>query len=368
MRFRPTFLTAVLVAIGLAACGIASTPLPTPEKARPAAAGTEETAFPAAATGLKGSGSTFVKPIMDKWVAEYAKEYGNVTINYQGTGSGAGINQMTDKAVDFGCTDAVMKKDQLDKAKENGGDVVHIPLVMGGIVPAFNVPGVAELKLTGEVLAEIYLGKITKWDDAKIKADNPDAKLPNLDILVVTRADSSGSTNIFTEYLAKVSTDFKKDVGSGTTVKWPKGIKGSAEPQTSGVAGFVTKNAGAIGYVELFYALQNKIAFASVKNKEGKFVKANLESVTKAAEQSLKTIREDLRFSLTNAPGDESYPISGATWAVLYVKQPEDKGKELVAFLTWATHDGQKYCKDLDYASLPKGLVEKIDEKLKTIK
>ena len=366
MRFRPSFLTAMLVAVGLAAYGVAATPLPTPEKARPTT-GTEETAFPAA-TALKGSGSTFVKPIMDKWVAEYAKDHDTVSINYQGTGSGAGINQMTDKAVDFGCTDAVMKKEQLDKAKENGGDVVHIPLVMGGIVPAFNVPGVQELKLSGEVLAEIYLGKITKWNDAKIKADNPDAKLPDMDVLVVTRADSSGSTNIFTEYLTKVSPDFKKEVGSGTTVKWPRGIKGSAEPQTSGVAGFVTKNPGAIGYVELFYALQNKIAFASVKNKEGKFVKANLESITKAADASLKSIREDLRFSLTNAPGEESYPISGATWAVLYVNQPGDKSKDLVAFLTWATHHGQKYCKDLDYAGLPKGLVEKIDEKLKTIK
>jgi phosphate transport system substrate-binding protein len=261
-----------------------------------------------------------------------------------------------------------MKKEQFDKAGTVGGEVIHIPLVMGGIVPAFNLPGVDSLNLSGEVLAEIYLGKITKWNDAKIKADNPDVKLPDLDILVVKRADSSGSTNIFTDFLSKVSPDFKKDVGTGTTVKWPEGIKGSAEPQTSGVAGFVSKNKGAIGYIELFYALQNKIAFASVKNHEGKFVKANLESVTKAAENSLKNIRDDLRFSLTNAPGAESYPISGTTWAVLYVKQPEDKAKELVAFLTWVTHDGQKYCKDLDYAKLPDGLVKKIEAKLKEIK
>jgi phosphate ABC transporter phosphate-binding protein len=356
MRYGHVYLSAALVASGFV---IATAPT--------AEAVHVEAAFPAAVS-LKGSGSTFVKPIMDKWVAEFAKIDANATINYQPTGSGAGINQMTDKAVDFGCTDAVMKKEQLDKAGTVGGEVVHIPLVMGGIVPAFNIPGVDSLNLSGEVLAEIYLGKITKWNDAKIKADNPDAKLPDIDILVVTRADSSGSTNIFTDYLSKVSTDFKKDVGSGTTVKWPQGIKGSAEPQTSGVAGFVSQNKGAIGYIELFYALQNKIAYAGVKNREGKFVKASLESVTKAAENSLKTIRPDLRFSITNAPGAESYPISGTTWAVLYVKQPEDKAKELVAFLTWVTHDGQKYCKDLDYAPLPKGLVEKIDEKLKEIK
>jgi phosphate transport system substrate-binding protein len=353
------------VAASMAAC-IAAAPTTAPQRIRPTSS-TEETAF-AAAVNLKGSGSTFIKPIMDKWVAEYAKKNGNVAINYQGAGSGAGINQMTDKAVDFGCTDAVMKKEQLDKAKENGGEVIHIPLVMGGIVPAFNVPGVDKLNLSGETLAVIFLGKITKWDDAKIKADNPDAKLPAMDILVVTRADSSGSTNIFTEYLTKVSEEFKKEITPGTTVKWPKGIRGSSENQTSGVAGFVAKNPGSIGYIELFYALQNNITFAAVKNKEGKFIKASPESITKAAENSLKTIREDLRFSLTNAPGAESYPISGATWAVLYVKQPGDKSKELVDFLTWCTHDGQKYCKDLDYASLPKGLVEKVEEKLKTVK
>jgi phosphate transport system substrate-binding protein len=366
MRFRPPFLAAAVVTASLAACVVAATPSAAPEKVRPVGA-TEATSFPAA-TNLKGSGSTFIKPIMDKWVAEYAKKNNNVTINYQGAGSGAGINQMTDKAVDFGCTDAVMKKEQLDKAKEAGGEVLHIPLVLGAIVPAYNVPGVTDLNLSGEVLAQIYLGKITKWDDDKIKADNKDAKLPNMDILVVTRADSSGSTNIFTDFLSKVSPDFRETVGVGTTVKWPKGIKGSSEPQTSGVAGFVAKNAGAIGYIELFYALQNKISYAAVKNHEGKFVKANLESITKAADNSLKTIRDDLRFSLTNAAGAESYPISGATWAVLYTKPPDDHGKEVTAFLAWATHDGQKYCKDLDYAPLPKGLVEKIDEKLKTIK
>jgi phosphate transport system substrate-binding protein len=239
---------------------------------------------------------------------------------------------------------------------------------MGAVVPAYNVPGLDKLHLSGEVLADVFMGKITKWNDDKIKADNKDAKLPDLNILVVTRADSSGTTNIFTEYLTKVSTDFKTTVGAGTTVKWPKDLKGSAENGTSGVAGFVGKNPGSIGYIELTYAIQNKIAYAGVKNKEGKFITANLESVTKAADNSLKSIKDDLRFSLTNADGAESYPISGATWAVLYVNQADDKGKELAAFLGWVTHDGQKYCKDLDYAPLPDGLVKKIDEKLKTIK
>ena len=250
---------------------------------------------------LSGSGSSFVKPIMDKWVTEYSKLDKDVSINYQSTGSGAGINQMTDSSVDFGCSDAVMKKEQLDAAKAKGGEVIHIPLVMGAIVPAFNVPGVEQLNLSGDVLADIYLGKITKWNDPKIVSDNNDAKLTNLDILVAKRADSSGSTNIFTEFLSKVSPDFKVKVGSGTTVKWPEDVKGSAENQNSGVAGFVSKNAGAIGYIELYYALQNKITYAAVKNKEGKFVRANLESVTKAAENTLADVSDDLRFSLTNA-------------------------------------------------------------------
>jgi phosphate ABC transporter phosphate-binding protein len=356
MQSRLVFLTAAMFVAGLTACGMSATPQ----------AASEEGSFPA--IGLKSSGSTFVKPIMEKWIAEYKKVAADTTINYQGGGSGAGVNQMIDKSVDFGCTDAVMKKEQLDKAKDKGGEVVHIPLVLGAIVPAYNVPKVDKMNLSGDVLADIFLGKITKWNDAKIQADNPDAKLPDMNILVVTRADSSGSTNIFTEFLIKVNTDFKKEVGSGITVKWPKDLKGSAENGTSSVAGFIAKNPGAIGYIELTYALQNKIAFAAVKNKEGKFITASLESVTKAGDNALKAVRDDLRFSLTNAEGAESYPISGGTWAVLYVNQEGDKGKELAAFLNWVTHDGQKYCKDLDYAPLPERLVKKIEEKLKSIK
>ncbi len=315
---------------------------------------------------LRGGGSSFVKPIMDKWVAEYKKAKGG-TINYQPTASGAGVRSMTDRSVDFGCTDAFMTDEELKNARDakDGGEVLHIPLVMGGLVPAYNLPEADKpLNFTGEVLAKIYLGKITRWNDVEIKRHNPEVALPDKEIAPVHRSDSSGSTNIFTEYLSKVSEDWKP-IGFGTTVEWKVG---PGAEKTAGVAGFIKKNPYSLGYVELTYALQSDLKFGAVRNRAGQFVSASLPSVAKAAENSLgDKFPADLRYSITDAPGDGSYPISGTTWAVLYVNQPGEKAGQLADFFTWVVHDGQKYTEEKHYAPLPQGLVQRIDEKLKQI-
>lgn len=307
---------------------------------------------------LSGSGSTFIKPIMDKWIAEYTKARGG-RINYQSQGSGAGINQMTNKAVDFGCTDAFMKPDQRRTAKQKGGEVIHVPLAMGAIAIAYNLPGLAQpLNLTGEVLADIYLHKIEKWNDPRIAELNPKVELPNLNIAAIQRADASGSTAIFTEFLCKHSSEWEKTVGTGTKVNFPKG--GVAENQTAGVAGAISKSVGSIGYIELFYALQNKIPFAALKNSDGKFIEPSLESVSEAsaAMAKAKKIEDHLRYSLVDAPGANSYPLSGTTWAVLFVAQDDvGQANALKAFLTWILHDGQSYTKAMHYAPLPEEIV-----------
>jgi phosphate transport system substrate-binding protein len=316
---------------------------------------------------LRGAGSSFVKPIMERWVAEYTKAKGG-EINYQATGSTNGIKSMTEKSVDFGATDAFLADAALEKARtaKGGGDVIHIPLVMGGIVPAYNVEGIdKKINFTGQALADIYLGKITKWSELKTIYGNEGLPLPNKEIAVVARSDGSGSTNIFTDYLSKVSAEFKKDIGRGTSVKWPVG---SAENGTSGVAGFIKKTANSLGYVELTYALQNKIQYGAVANKAKKFVVANLETVGEAAKHALKeNLPEDFRFSITDAPGENSYPLAGTTWAVVYVKQPPATGRALIDFFTWVIHDGQSFAKGLDYAPLPEDLVPNVDVKIKTI-
>jgi phosphate transport system substrate-binding protein len=316
------------------------------------------TGTPAFGQALSGSGSTFIKPIMDKWIAEYTKANGG-TINYQSQGSGAGVRQMIDKAVDFGCTDAFMKKPQMDEAAKNGGDVVHVPLAMGAIAVAYNLPGVdKQLNFTGEVLADIFLGNIKRWNDPKLAAINDGVTLPDKEIATIHRADSSGSTAIFTEFLSKHSEDWKaRKIGVGTNVNWPVGV---GENHTAGVAGAITKSAGSIGYVELFYALQNKIPFGAIQNSTGKFVAPSLDSVSAAgaAKVAAKAVRPDLRYSLVDAPGDDSYPLSGTTWAVLYVNQGAAQAKALKSFLTWILHDGQTFAKGMDYAPLPKQLAD----------
>ncbi len=317
------------------------------------------------ATRLNGGGATFVYPMMSKWASEYEKARG-VQVNYQSIGSGGGIQQMTGKTFDFGCTDGPMNDEQLHKAGEVGGDVVHIPLVLGAVVPAYNLAEVKEpLTFSGPVLADIYLGKIRKWNDRALQDLNPKVRLPALDIGVVHRSDGSGTTYIWADYLAKVSAEWGKRVGVATSVDWPcgEGAKGN-----EGVSGRVKATPGALGYVELIYALQNDIPFGAVLNREKVAVTPDLKSVTAAADNALKDIPEDLRYSITDAPGKDSYPISGTDWAVIYVRQPADKGQAVVDFLRWCTHDGQQFCEGLKYARLPKGLVERLEKKLDAVR
>ena len=310
---------------------------------------------------INGGGSSFVNPMMSKWASAYEKAQ-KVQVNYQSLGSGAGIQQMIAKTIDFGCTDAPLNDEQLSKAKETGGDVVHIPLVMGAVVPIYNLEGIkVPLRFTGAVLADIYLEKIKKWSDPELAKLNPGVELPDKDILTVHRSDGSGTTYIWVDYLSKVSPGWKEKIGVGTSVNWPGGV---AAKGNEGVAGKVTQSPGGIGYVELIYARQNKITFGLVQNQEGQFIKPNLESVTAAAKGALIHIPEDLRYSLTDAPGKDSYPISGTVWAVIYVAQPADKGQAVVDYLRWVTHEGQQYAKDLDYARLPDELVQRLEKKL----
>jgi len=314
---------------------------------------------------LNAAGSTFVFPMMSKWSSEYDKAK-SVEVNYQSIGSGGGIQQMTEKTADFGCTDGPMTEKQLSLAKEKGGDVFHIPLCMGAVVPAYNLDEVKEpLIFSGPVLADIYLAKIKKWNDKAIQDLNPGVKLPDKEIGVVYRSEGSGTTYVWVDYLAKVSPEWKEKVGVSTSVKWPigEGAKGN-----EGVAGRVKSNPGSIGYIELTYALSNNIAFGHVKNKEGVPIKAELKSIQAAADNSLKNIPDDLRYSITDADGKDSYPISGTVWAVIYVNQPSDNGKHVVDFLRWITHDGQELTGPLNYVRLPKGLVERLEKKLDQVK
>ncbi len=310
---------------------------------------------------LEGAGSSFVDPMMQEWSSIYYKEK-NLQVNYQSTGSGAGINKMIGKEVDFGCSDAPLNPEQLDKAKSAGGDVLHIPLCMGGIVPAYNLPGIADLTFSGQVLMDIYLGKIKRWNDEAIQKLNPGQKLPDKEIAVAFRADSSGSTYIFTEYFTKINKQAWTP-GRNTAVKFPVG---TGQKNTAGVAGFVKNNEGAIGYVELIYALKSDITYGKVINASGKAIKADMKSVTAAA--ATAEIPDDLCYSITNTKGEDAYPIAGTVWALVFVKQPANKARPLADFLTWVTHDGQKHCEKLHYAALPKVLVEKIEAKLKQIK
>jgi phosphate transport system substrate-binding protein len=316
-------------------------------------------------SGLSSGGSTFVEPMMMHWSQVYGKDKG-VQINYTGGGSGKGISQMIDQTIDYGCTDAPMKPEQLEKAKAKNGDVIHIPLVMGGVVPAYNLKGIGKpINFDGPTLAGIFLGKITKWNDPALQKLNEGVELPATDIATVHRAEPSGTNYIFTDFLAKTSPEWQAQMGKGSTeVKWKTGAAESGNP---GVAGFIARTEGAIGYIELLYALKNKIDYGAVRNQAGKNVLASLESVTAAAQNGLNEVGEDLTFNLNNMPGEQSYPICGAVWAVMYVKQPPGKGKLIHDFLMWATHDGQQYAAEEKYASLPKGLQDKIAAKLKLL-
>jgi phosphate transport system substrate-binding protein len=313
---------------------------------------------------INGAGATFPNPIYQKWFAEYNKLHANVQINYQSLGSGAGIRQIQAQTVFFGATDGPMTNDQL---LQSPSKIIHLPTVLGAVVPIYNLPEVSgELKFTGPLLADIYLGKITKWNDPAIAKANPGVTLPGTDITVVHRSDGSGTSYIFNDYLAKVSPEWKQKVGVSTAVNWPSGVGGKGN---EGVSGLVKQSPGAIGYVELIYALQNKISYGTVQNASGEFAKASVESVTAAAAAAAAAMPKDFRVSITNAPGKGVYPISSFTWLLLY-ESPKDKaqGKIMVDFVKWALTDGQKFAPELGYAPLPAEVVKLELAALGTIK
>ena len=313
-------------------------------------------------TTLNGAGATFPNPMYQKWFSEYHKAHPDIQFNYQSIGSGGGIRQVLAQTVDFGASDGPMTDEQLAQAKTK---ILHIPTVLGAVVPAYNVPGVTgELKFTPEALAGIFLGKITTWNDPAIAKANPGVNLPNQTILVIHRSDGSGTTYIFTDYLSKVSPDWQSGPGKGTSVKWPVGLGGKGN---EGVAGMIRQMQGGIGYIELIYAVQNKIDYGSVRNAAGVFVKASLDSVTAAA-ASAKSMPADFRVSITNAPGKDAYPISSFTWLLIPEKSKEAaKGKILADFLTWMVDDGQKMTSELAYAPLPENVATKVKGAIKLV-
>lgn len=303
---------------------------------------------------INGAGATFPMPIYSKWIDEYAKARPNVRINYQSVGSGAGIQQVSKQTVFFGASDMPMTKEQMQAAP---GTLLHFPTVLGAVVPIYNIPNVtAELKFNGQVLADIYLGKITKWNDAALAKLNPGVTLPSTDITVVHRSDGSGTTYIWVDYLSKISPEFMKRVGVNSSVNWPAGVGGKGN---EGVSGLVRQTPGSIGYVELIYALQTKISYGPVMNMAGELVKASVQSVTAAAAEGAAKMPADFRISITNAPGKGAYPIASFTWLLMY-ESPKDKAqaKAMVDFMKWALSDGQKYCAGLGYAPLPDAVIK----------
>ena len=306
---------------------------------------------------INGAGATFPYPIYSKWFAEYHKLHPDIEFNYQSVGSGAGIRQTIDKTVDFGASDGPMTDQQLAEAKQKlGYDVLHFPTVLGADVPTYNIPGVtAELKFTPESISNIFLGKITKWNDPAITGPNPGVKLPNDDIVVVHRSDGSGTTYIWTDYLSKVNSEWKSKVGFATSVNWPVGLGGKGN---EGVAGLVKETPDSIGYVELIYAIQTHLSYGVLKNSAGQFIKADLASVTAAAAGAAKNMPADFRVSITDAPGAGAYPVSSFTWLLIPSRIADaTKRDDIKAFLKWMMTDGQKYNESLDYAQLPKAVV-----------
>ncbi len=317
----------------------------------------------ASAQSINAAGATFPDVIYEKWFSEYNKLHPSIKINYQPIGSGGGITQLMQGTVDFGASDMPMKDEQIASMKVHP---LHFPTVLGGLVMIYNLSGVTqELKFTGPLIADIYLGKITKWNDPAIMKENPGVKLPKDDIIVVHRSDGSGTTFVFVDYLSKVSPDWKHKVGADTSVKWPTG---TGQPKNDGVAGMVKQTPGSIGYVELIYALQNKIPFGQLKSSADVYLRPTLESVTAAA-AAAKDVPADFRISITNEPGKAAYPISSFTWLLIpsEIKDPAKK-KAIVDFLKWMMTDGQKYCADLGYAPLPKEVVAREQKQLALIK
>jgi phosphate transport system substrate-binding protein len=302
---------------------------------------------------INGAGATFPYPIYSKWFDEYSKVDPSVRFNYQSIGSGGGQKQILEGTVDFGASDGPMSSQSLAKAP---GKILHVPTVAGADVVAYNLPGAPRLRLDGLSIAGIFLGRITKWNDPRLTALNPGAALPDADILVVHRADGSGTTYIFADYLSSVSEEWEKSVGRGTAVKWPAGLGAKGN---EGVTGQIKQMPGAIGCVELVYAVQNQLPYASVKNAAGNFVAPSVASV--AAALAAATVPEDFRFSMVNAPGPNAYPIAGATWLLVYQQQRDArKGRKMVEFLNWAMNDGERMAPLLEYAPLPPALSKRV--------
>jgi phosphate transport system substrate-binding protein len=316
-----------------------------------------------AETNLTGAGATFPYPMYSKWFDEYHNQHSDIKINYQSIGSGGGIKQIQAGTVDFGASDGPMTDEQL---AQTPGKVFHIPTVLGADVPTYNLPGVtAELKFTPDVLADLFLGKIKKWNDPRLAKANPGVKFPDEDIVIVHRSDGSGTTYIWTDYLSKVSSEWKDKVGKGTSVNWPVGLGGKGN---EGVAGTVKQTEGSLGYVELIYAVSNKMPYGTVQNAAGTFVKASLESVTAAA-ASVKDMPDDFRVSITNAPGKDAYPISSFTWLLVPAEWADaGKQKAFVDFLNWMVDKGQTMTAQLSYAPLPKSVAQKVKARIKEIK
>lgn len=319
------------------------------------------TAF-AAPILINGAGATFPYPIYSKWFDVYTSINPDARFNYQSIGSGGGIKQITAGTVDFGATDGPMTDQQMAEAP---GRIFHLPMVMGAVVPAYNVPGAEKgLKLTPDVLADIFLGKISKWNDPRIASVNPDFQLPDSPIIVVHRSDGSGTTYIWVDYLCSVSGEWKLKVGKGTSVNWPVGLGGKGN---EGVAGLVKQMPGSLGYVELSYAIKNNLAYGFVQNKSGNFIEPTLESTSEAATGVL--MPSDFRVSLVNSPNPEAYPVAGFTWLLIYRNQKDPvKGKMILDFIRWAIHEGQEYADDLLYAPLPVDVVQMIEKKLEEVK
>ena len=318
----------------------------------------------ASAQNINGAGATFPYPIYSKWFSEYSKQHPNVKINYQSIGSGGGIRQVSEGTVDFGATDGPMSDEQINGAKVK---VMHIPTVLGAVVPVYSLPGISkDLNFSGDVIADIYLGKITKWNDPRITKDNPGVSFPDKPVLPIYRSEGSGTTYIFTDFLSKVSADWSSKVGKNTSVKWPTGI---GQKGNEGVSGMVRQSPYSFGYVELIYAVQNKMSYGLVKNGAGKFVKASTDGVTAAAAAAAKTMPADYRVSITNAPGATSYPISSFTWLLIPTHSTDaSKAQALSGFLTWMLDHGETEAAALTYAPLPKPVQDMVRKTIAQVK
>jgi len=312
------------------------------------------------AVKIQGAGSSFINPLMQKWVSEYGKMNPNIRIDYQSIGSGGGVKQTKERTIQFGATDVAMGEADLKSAP---GEIVHIPVILGAVVLTYNLPQVEKpLRFSPDVIADIFLGKINRWDDARIKAENPEANLPSADITVVHRSDGSGTSAVFTNYLSKVSPEWKEKVGEGTSPSFPVGLGGKGN---EGVTGQVKQTPNTIGYVELAYAVKNKMPVGIIKNQAGNYIVPDFETVTNAAAESLADTPDDLRVTITDAAGANAYPISSYVYVIVYKEQPDAViGRTLVDFLTWGINDGQTYAKELYYAPLPQEMVKRATAKI----